>query len=666
MIESMTHIAILGKAAGRPGLLAWLDGRRCFHPMPLDERHESWTDSFAALPDDTQAIDAKLSRLNSVVSFCQEHSSAKPSFLDGMLPLKVVGTRDEIDSAVEEVAIDLLYGKVAEMRSGLEEVGETIARFQARKTALEQFAFLGDDLPRLSKLKEVTLEVAAVQNQGGKAFLLDERITGGEIAIGELFADQVHTYFALAAPASRRDVLKALIDEHGLHPHPLPVITHGAMQEKLLLNNDIFEAKAILEKRRAEAASFSEAWLRKVSLAAGHWESEKNLAAARLGMSESSHLFVSRGYVKTDALNQFRHDLEAEFPDATAICCDGHEGEEPPICMKWSKWISPASLLVKMYGLPSYNGIDPTPYVATIFFLFVGICLGDAAYGLALILIMRALKRKYREQAHLQDFFQAFVYCGYVAVAVGVLTGSFMSDISRYLPGFGWFDHIRTEYLTQIDPVKQSELALYIAVGIGVFTQFYGLALLVRRNWRRGDKMGAFSDGILWICFLAFILLYAATGSAFFLYLFILSIIGLILTQGRKQKNPIARILVGLISLYGVVGSYGVSAILSDLISYARLMALGLTGAVLGSTFNLLADLSANGIPYVGFIIAVLLIVGGHIMNFFLALLGGFVHSVRLVMLEFFGRFYESGGSAYQPYGFRSATVDVKKEEFNV
>jgi V/A-type H+-transporting ATPase subunit I len=95
-------------------------------------------------------------------------------------------------------------------------------------------------------------------------------------------------------------------------------------------------------------------------------------------------------------------------------------------------------------------------------------------------------------------------------------------------------------------------------------------------------------------------------------------------------------------------------------------MALGLTGAVLGSTFNLLANLSAANIPYVGLIIAILLIIGGHIMNFFLALLGGFVHSVRLVMLEFFGRFYESGGSAYQPYGFRSSTVDVKKEEFDI
>ncbi|MDR3078204.1 MAG: hypothetical protein LBV15_05525, partial [Planctomycetota bacterium] len=271
------------------------------------------------------------------------------------------------------------------------------------------------------------------------------------------------------------------------------------------------------------------------------------------------------------------------------------------------------------------------------------------------------LQAKYRDQEHLQDFFQAFVYFGYSAIGVGILTGSFMADIFKYLPGFGWLDWVRTS-LTCIDPITDSQRALYIAVGIGVITQFYGLGLVTYRNWRRGDKMGAFSDGILWICFLVFIMLAAATGHGFFWNLFYLSVIGLVLTQGRDQKNIVARLLVGVISLYGVVGSYGVSAILGDFISYARLMALGLTGSVLGSTFNMLASLSLD-IPGIGLILAVGLIVCGHLMNFALALLGAFVHSVRLVMLEFFGRFYEAGGYAYQPYGFRSSNVNVRREE---
>ena len=153
----------------------------------------------------------------------------------------------------------------------------------------------------------------------------------------------------------------------------------------------------------------------------------------------------------------------------------------------------------------------------------------------------------------------------------------------------------------------------------------------------------------------------AVTGWSLFWLLFLLAVVGLVLTQGRGQGNWFFRIVVGVISLYGIVGAYGASGFLGDVISYARLMALSLTSAALGSTFNMLAQL-AGQMPVIGGIIAILMIICGHLMNYFLGILGAFVHSARLVMLEFFGRFYEAGGYAYRPYGFDSATVEEKPE----
>lgn len=666
MIEQMTHVSIVAKAAEKDALLAWLYGERGFHVMPIEDSDETWRHRFSQLPDDTAAVDANLTRINSVVSFCQEHCTNKPGFLDAMLPLKVVGTESEVNSAVEEVSIDLLYGKTSDMRAKIEAANESLARLRSRKATLEQFAFLGDALPMLSRLRNVALEVVAVSGQGGKAFLLDERIVNGDVAAELLFADQTHSYYALAAPAFERNVLRALIDDHGLQVQPLPVVDQGAKEELRAVNADIFQAEGGLRLHLSDATRFADAWLRKASMAAGHYESERNLAVIRTGMAESSHVFAARGYVKSEHLELFRLRLEAAVPGATVIECAvpaaaAAEGapEEPPVSLKWNKWISPAALLVKMYGLPVYNSIDPTPYVFTIFFIFVGLCLGDAAYGIGLILIMSWLKRKYKDQAHLQDFFQVFVYCGVTTIVAGTLTGSWFGDLSSMVPGMMWFYRL-TEKVKLLDPIKDSQTALYIAIGIGVFTQFYGMALRAYRDWRRGDKMGAFSDGILWMAFLAFAILGGLEGSSFWWYLFVITIVLLILTQGRDQKSWIARILVGVIAIYGIVGAYGASAILGDLISYARLMALGLTGAALGSTFNMLARLSTE-IPAVGVIVAILVVVGGHAMNFFLNLLGGFVHSARLVMLEFFGRFYEAGGTAYKPYGFDSSTVDIKK-----
>ncbi len=664
MIEEMSHVALMAPAAEKDRLLAWLYGERGFHVMPIAEKDEGWEKNFARLPDETQARDTDLSRVNAIVSFCQEHCTDKPGFLDAMLPLKTVGTKEELAAAVEEVDINILGAKVNQCRAAIESSNEEIARLKAQKQAVEQFAFIGDGLPGIANLKNVTLEVVAVSGQGGKAFLLDNRITSGAVAAEQLFADQTHAYYALAAPAAEAETLKGVIDDHALHVQPVPRATRGAAAEIADLDARLREAGIVLDSHLREANVFADAWLRKASLAAGHYESEKTLAVSRTGMAESGHMFVARGYVKSDHLELFTLRLEKAVPGAGVMPCsapakEGAEEEEPPISMKWSRLISPAGLLAKMYGMPSYRGIDPTPYVATVFFAFVGICLGDAVYGLMLIAIMAWLKRKYRDQAHLLDFFQCFTYCGVAAVIVGIFTGSWLGDLTSIIPGLGWADRIRTKFAL-IDPIKDSQLALYIAIGIGVATQIYGMALRTYRDLRRGDRMGAFSDGILWICFLVFAILGGLTGSAFFWFLFVVTCVLLILTQGREQKGWVARILVGVVALYGIVGAYGASAILGDLISYARLMALCLTGAALGSTFNMLGRLSTD-IPAVGVIVGILVVVGGHLMSFFLNLLGGFVHSARLIMLEFFGRFYEAGGVAYRPYGFDSASVDVKK-----
>ncbi|MCC8189785.1 MAG: hypothetical protein LIP77_03985 [Planctomycetes bacterium] len=661
MIEQMTHVAVISGAADKDALLDWLYAERGFHVMPISESEEAWQERFQQLPDESQRIDAELTKIHAVVAFCQDHASHKPGFLDAMLPLKVVGTDEDLEEALREVSIDSLADQTAAMRTDIESTNDTIARLRARKAAIEQFAFLDEDLPRLGHLKNLVLEVVSVSGQGGKAFLLDERIQNGDIVADLLFGDQSHSYYALVAPTSKAEELKALIDDHGLHLYPLPVVEHGATRELAQLDVEILDANARLTAANAKATTFADEWRKKASLVAGKVESDRGLALARTGMSNSAHLFVARGYLKTDALHTFKHRLETAVPGATVIPCGAPEGEEPPISLKWSRWVSPASLLVKMYGLPSYQGIDPTPFVATIFFAFVGICLGDAAYGIALILIMSWLKKRYADQRGLQDFFQCFVYCGIASIVFGALTGSWMGNLSAMIPGMGWFDKFRTS-IQLIDPIKDSQLALYIAIGIGVCTQIYGMALRVYRDRNRGDNMGAFSDGILWIAFLVFAILIGLTGSTIAWALFIVTCIALVGTQGRDQKSIVGKFLVGLVSLYGIVGGYGASAILGDLISFARLMALALTGAALGSTFNMLAGLGAK-IPYAGLILAVGVVIGGHLMNFFLNLLGGFVHSARLIMLEFFGRFYEAGGYAYKPYGFDSSTVDIVRKK---
>ena len=136
--------------------------------------------------------------------------------------------------------------------------------------------------------------------------------------------------------------------------------------------------------------------------------------------------------------------------------------------------------------------------------------------------------------------------------------------------------------------------------------------------------------------------------------------LGLVLSQGRDLKHPVARILGGLVSLYGIMGSYGITAFIGDTLSYCRLLALGLTTSIVGMTFNMLGGILRD-IPVVGFALFIIVIVVGHLFNFAISLLGAFVHSMRLVFVEFFGRFYEGGARPFQPLGFDSSLCILKK-----
>jgi len=120
--------------------------------------------------------------------------------------------------------------------------------------------------------------------------------------------------------------------------------------------------------------------------------------------------------------------------------------------------------------------------------------------------------------------------------------------------------------------------------------------------------------------------------------------------------------LGGLVSLYGIMGSYGITAFVGDTLSYCRLLALGLTTSIVAMAFNLLAGM-LKGIPYVGMILFLLLLIIGHTFNFAISVLGAFVHSMRLIYVEFFGRFYEAGSRPFQPLGFDSPACIMKGPE---
>jgi V/A-type H+-transporting ATPase subunit I len=193
--------------------------------------------------------------------------------------------------------------------------------------------------------------------------------------------------------------------------------------------------------------------------------------------------------------------------------------------------------------------------------------------------------------------------------------------------------------------------------------QFYGVGLAIYKAARRRDYASIVYDCVGWLLFLPAIsaLLFIGTkwGIGFrYGYLIALATGAVLLfLGGARQGKGVGKVLMGLVNLYGIQSSYGAGSFLGDVLSYSRLLALGLTTSMLGSAFNMIGSLVK--VPVVGVLLGGVVLLFGHLLNYFMGAMGAFIHSARLILLEYFGRFYEGGAPRFHRFGFWSEVVKI-------
>jgi V/A-type H+-transporting ATPase subunit I len=244
----------------------------------------------------------------------------------------------------------------------------------------------------------------------------------------------------------------------------------------------------------------------------------------------------------------------------------------------------------------------------------------------------------------------------------GLVTGSFFGDFIDVFPFMAFLRPLKNALLI-VDPLKNPVAILEISLLLGVVHLMFGLGVAAYDEFRRGNYADAAGSKISWILFVMG-LLFVGGGSAGILPLFfyatgvVMAVVGTALIfwhAGRGEKNIFLKVGLGLYALYGS------TAYLGDILSYSRLLALGLGSAVIGSVINLLGGMIA-GVPFVGWLLAFIVIVGGHVFSLAINLLGAFVHAMRLQYVEFFSKFYLGDGATFDPLKFQTQYVDVFDE----
>ncbi|HKM02269.1 MAG TPA: V-type ATPase 116kDa subunit family protein, partial [Sedimentibacter sp.] len=336
------------------------------------------------------------------------------------------------------------------------------------------------------------------------------------------------------------------------------------------------------------------------------------------------------------------------------------EGEEFPILMDNNSFIQPFETITELYSLPSSSNIDPTVFMAPFYSIFFGLMLADVGYGAIMSILCFLVLKKYKPEGNIQKFMKVFFYCGISTAFWGVMFGSWFGDA---IPAAAklLFNSDFTIKPLWLNPMEEPMTLLLFSFIFGVIHLFTGMAVNAYMLIRDGKTMDAVFDIGFWYGFIIGIALWLfgntiiPGSNQIGKWMTIIFAIGLVLTQGRAKKNVVGKLISGVLSLYNIT-SY-----LSDILSYSRLLALGLATGVVSSVVSILGSMGGRNV--LGILLFVVAMTIGHSFNFAINALGAFVHSARLQYVEFFGKFYEGGGEAFNPLIKKTKYYKIIKED---
>lgn len=328
--------------------------------------------------------------------------------------------------------------------------------------------------------------------------------------------------------------------------------------------------------------------------------------------------------------------------------------DNPPVKLKNNWFAKNFEVLTGMYGVPAYDEFDPTPVLGPFFMLFFAMCMGDAGYGILLMLIALVLRLKMKDSS-LGKMHRLIAFLGEMTFVVGIFLGTFFgmsileaSWAPAWLKGLcidGWFPDAK---------IAGFPVQMVLAVAIGVL--HICLAMIIKTinfTKRFGFKKTVATWG--WTTLIVGGLVVVSLGMTEVLSAeaFKWTIIALAVVSGlaiyvfnTPGRNPLLNIGSGLWDTYNMV-----TGLLGDVLSYIRLYALGLAGGMLGNAFNIMGTMILDiPVPGVNWVFCIIILIFGHVLNLAMSCLGAFVHPLRLTFVEYFKNSgYEGSGAKYNP-----------------
>lgn len=649
-IVKMKHLRLFAMAADREDLLRQLQHLGCVEIREPDQELSDPAWAGFARVDDTALADtkAKADRLRAALDLLNHYAPAKSSMFQ---PRPLVSEAQLFDESVRQEATEAAQ-RISDLETRIAAIYNEQSKLTAQKASLAPWLELDADLD-IPSTREVTVTYGAVSGNADRNAVETALAAVTELAqLSWAGRDREFQYVLVLCHRSAEEEAMGVLKTFGFTPASLRGWTGTARA-----NTDAIDARLTALSAELEGCKAA------IGQEAGHREAlrltidrltqdvQREEVKSRL-LSTGATLFLE-GWVPADKLSKVEAVLSQHAAAWEATDPEPEEYPQVPIQLKNNILTKPLNMVTNMYVLPAYDGVDPNPLMAPFFIFFFGLMMADMAYGIMMVAGGLFMLKKMRPKGTMADMAGLLVLCGISTFIMGALTGGFFGD---FIPQIAKIINPNTTFTSLpylFTPLTDTLAILVGSLALGLLQVITGMVISVVRKVQAGNWADALWDEVTWWVILAGIAL-AVLGIGSVGGYPVVLIVGLVMLLYGGTRN--AKGLGKISSLIGTVYN-GATGFFSDILSYARLMALMLAGSVIAQVFNTLGSVTGN---VVGFVIISLI---GNMLNFALNLLGCYVHDLRLQCLEFFGRFYKEGGKPFRPLLINTKYVDIKEEQ---